>query len=133
TSGGLISYGPETVDPYRRAAAYVDRILKGEKPSDLPVPGADQVRAGHQPQDCKGARPKRAANAARARRRADRMRGKRERRQCVDEHGRHAAFDPDSACRLSCCCDRRRAFVSGWGNGLSAYVAEARSPSLTNE
>ena len=37
TSGGLISYGPETVDPYRRAAAYVDRILKGEKPSDLPV------------------------------------------------------------------------------------------------
>src|SRR6516225_12491392 len=50
-----------------------------------------------------------------------------------DEHGRHAAFDPDSACRLSCSCDRRRAFVSGWGNGLSADVAEARSPPLTNE
>jgi putative ABC transport system substrate-binding protein len=37
TSGGLISYGPQTIDPYRRAAAYADRILKGENPGDLPV------------------------------------------------------------------------------------------------
>jgi putative ABC transport system substrate-binding protein len=36
-SGGLLSYGPTTIEPYIRAAGYVDRILKGEKPANLPV------------------------------------------------------------------------------------------------
>jgi putative ABC transport system substrate-binding protein len=37
TAGGLISYGPNLIEQYRRAAGYVDRVLKGEKPADLPV------------------------------------------------------------------------------------------------
>jgi putative tryptophan/tyrosine transport system substrate-binding protein len=40
TEGGLISYGPDSVDPSRQAAGYVDRILKGEKAADLPVQSA---------------------------------------------------------------------------------------------
>jgi ABC-type uncharacterized transport system substrate-binding protein len=41
--GGLISYGPDVVDQYRRAASYVDRILKGQKPADLPVQQSTKV------------------------------------------------------------------------------------------
>jgi putative tryptophan/tyrosine transport system substrate-binding protein len=37
TAGGLISYGPDDIDQYRRAADYIDRIFKGEKPAELPV------------------------------------------------------------------------------------------------
>ena len=45
--GGLLSYGPDRADEYRRVASYVDRVLKGEKPRRSPGAGAEKLLAGH--------------------------------------------------------------------------------------
>jgi ABC-type uncharacterized transport system substrate-binding protein len=59
---GLLSYVIDSDDMFRRASSYVDRILKGGRPPALPLQAPEQVRAGHQPQDHQGARPRHAEN-----------------------------------------------------------------------
>jgi hypothetical protein len=54
--GGLMSYGPDTLETIRQSVTYVDKILKGAKPADLPVEQPTQIRVGDQPQDGRSTR-----------------------------------------------------------------------------
>jgi hypothetical protein len=71
--GGLVSYGFDNLEQYRGAASYVDRILRGTKPGDLPVQAPNQVRVAGQPQDRQGDRADDPGIVPGARRRGDRV------------------------------------------------------------
>ena len=71
TAGGLLSYGHDISEPWRRAAAYVDKILRGASPADFANSTADKIRVDHQPKDRKSPRSDHPAAVARPRGRID--------------------------------------------------------------
>jgi hypothetical protein len=73
-----MTYGTNQIETYQQAGIYVGRILKGDKPSSLPIMQADQIRAGCQPDHSQGAGPQGPRSVPAARRRGGRVKSEEE-------------------------------------------------------
>ena len=129
-AGGVMSYGPNVAKTYRRIASYVDKILRGSHPSELPVEQPTQFELVVKSQGGQGPRPDRAADAARPRRRGDRISGRRQAKLAQFSRCKSGAGRPSKPPGSECCVRRRRRRTRSVHSGCVGCVIEPRNDEI---